>query len=304
MRWLNYSLHLGRVSILLAILSCCGLAGGEEAAPTSLDPVADLNQAFRAAYADARAAALAESGPIIVASGDRLVLLHQEQRIEGEQVHRSYHDLKTVAHVPLAVYLCLAPYGERPLDDAQVERLRDLREKISAVQRTLVDRFGEDQRKGQEDLLGQCGSFVDDVLEKRVYSKPALHDLLRHVLPQVLDNVEQSVQIRLDNYRRNATAWRESLGADEWARLRVVVQGAAMPRDDNLTVQFFAKLLGERSEGARIIYAESLFDEEKALNLLGTHLLDTQIGIDFFNDRWRMHRDLLGPAAARYLDQE
>lgn len=304
MGWSKSSIRVVRVSILLTIVSCCGLAGGEEAAPASVDPMIDLNHAFRAAYADARAAALAESGPIIVASGDRLVLLDHGQRTEGEPVDRSYHDLKTVAHVPLAVYLCLAPYGERPLDDTRLDRLRDLREKISAVERTLADRFGEAQRQGQEDLLERCGKFVDNVVEQGTYSKSALHDLLRHVLPQVLVNVEQSVQVRLDNYRRNAAAWRESLGADEWSRLRVVVQGAAMPRDDNLTVQFFAKLLGERGEGTRIIYAESLFDEDKALNLLGTHLLDTQIGIDFFNDRWRMHRDLLGPAAARYLDQE
>ena len=76
-----------------------------------------------------------------------------------------------------------------------------------------------------------------------------------------------------------------------------------MPRQNHLAVQYFAKLLGEQGEGARIVYAESLFTESQALKRLGTHVLDTQIGRDMFGDPWRMHRDLLGVAAAEYLDQ-
>ena len=53
----------------------------------------------------------------------------------------------------------------------------------------------------------------------------------------------------------------------------------------------------------KIIYAESIFSDKKALQLLGTSLLDTQISNGYFSDPWRMHRDLLGNAAAVYLDQ-
>jgi hypothetical protein len=40
---------------------------------------------------------------------------------------------------------------------------------------------------------------------------------------------------------------------------------------------------------------------EPALELLGTHLLDASIGEGFFGDPLRLHRDLLGDAAAAYL---
>ena len=60
--------------------------------------------------------------------------------------------------------------------------------------------------------------------------------------------------------------------------------------------------MGEGGEGRRIIYAEALFDESKALDLLGTHLVDTRIGEAFFADPQRMHRDLLSDAAQSYLD--
>ena len=75
-----------------------------------------------------------------------------------------------------------------------------------------------------------------------------------------------------------------------------------MPRKNNLAVQYFSKLLGVRGEGEKIIYAESIFQPTRAIQILGTSLLDAQIGEGYFGDPWRMHRDLLGNAAAVYLD--
>jgi hypothetical protein len=66
-------------------------------------------------------------------------------------------------------------------------------------------------------------------------------------------------------------------------------------------VQYFARLLGQSGEGRRIIYAESLFEEPRALDLLATHLVDSRIGVEFFNDPERMKRDLLSDAAQQYL---
>ncbi len=89
--------------------------------------------------------------------------------------------------------------------------------------------------------------------------------------------------------------------AEEWGRLRVVVIGSQMPRRDNAAVQYFSRLLGEGGEGRRLVYAEALYDEGRALNLLGTHQLDREVGAAFFGDPGRMERDLLGAAAAEYL---
>ena len=88
---------------------------------------------------------------------------------------------------------------------------------------------------------------------------------------------------------------------DEWKALKVVILGSALPRKQSLTVQYFARLLGEPGEGPRIIYAESIRDEATALDQMATRALDTTIGADFFNDPTRMHRDLLSDAAHDYL---
>jgi hypothetical protein len=74
-----------------------------------------------------------------------------------------------------------------------------------------------------------------------------------------------------------------------------------MPREDLVVTQYFLRLLHEPKEGRRVVYAESMWEEPKALDLLGTHLLDGSVGDAFFGDYMRMHRDLLGDAAKAYL---
>ena len=74
-----------------------------------------------------------------------------------------------------------------------------------------------------------------------------------------------------------------------------------MPRENFVVMQYFLRLLHEPREGRRVVYAESLWQESQALDLLGTHLLDGSVGEAFFGDYMRMHRDLLGDAASHYL---
>jgi hypothetical protein len=96
-------------------------------------------------------------------------------------------------------------------------------------------------------------------------------------------------------------AFKKEWTTEEWNRFCVVIQGAAMPRKESLATQYFAKLLGQPGEGRRIVYAESLYEEHKALNLLGTVEFDGGLSISFFNDPDRMYRDLLADATREIL---
>lgn len=272
-------------------------------AQSSSDPILRLNGAFREAYADARKATLAKSGPIILAGGDGLILIRDAQRIEGTVVSMQYHDLKTIAHVPVAVYSWLAPVHDGIIDERRGEKLRELLDRIEEVRNVIGTRIGNRRlAKHQRKMLRESTAFIQDILKRERCTREELQTFVRKVAPIIQSNLAASVKLRIDNYHSQMLAWRKSLSEAEWSALHVVVPGAATPRKDNLTVQYFAKLLGERGEGSRIVYAESLFAESEALKRLGTHMLDTEIGVDFFGDPWRMHRDLTGVAAANYLD--
>src|SRR5262245_29399782 len=93
------------------------------------NPLLDVNKAFRAVYAAARNDVLARMGPVILVSGDDLVLLRDGRRTEAKVIPAIYHTLKTVSHIPLAIYAMTAPVADVPLDDARRAGIRQYREK-------------------------------------------------------------------------------------------------------------------------------------------------------------------------------
>jgi hypothetical protein len=270
----------------------------------SANPLLEVNKAFRAAYAAARKDVLARTGPVILISGDDLVLLRDGRRTEAKVVPAIYHTLKTISHIPLAIYAMTAPIADAPLDDAKRAVLRQYREKLPGVEKCLPEcGLSDAALQTQQKLIAAAGAFLDSALEKGIISKDDLLAYVRRQTPLILENVKGSARAQLDGLNRQVQAWKGELAPAEWKALRVVIEGSPMPRKGNLAVQYFSRLLAEPGEGLRIIYAESLFDETRALNLLGTNLLDSEIASAFFADPKRMHRDLLDEAAAEYLNE-
>lgn len=265
--------------------------------------LAALNHLFSDAYAHARAAELDHARPVIIATGDRLVLLKGDERVVGSTVSPHYHDLKTIDHVPIAVYCIVRSAVDGELSGEQQEHLAKLRTAIESVHRDLDDIFPQPnvlQRQGQ--ILDRCDSYVARAIEQNRCSAEEIDDLIDALRPLIMENVQDATKLRIDNYHTQMLAWRPLFREEEWQKLKVIIPGAAMPRHNSLAVRYFAKVFEQDGETGRIIYAESRFEETDALQLLGTHLIDARIGSAFFDDSTRMTRDLLGPSANAYLD--
>jgi hypothetical protein len=272
--------------------------------PGPADPLVVLNGAFREAYARARQETIARSGPVILVEGDNLVLLREGKRTEVKVIPDIYHALKAVSHVPLALYVLLAPGSDKEITEARRADLRSYRDKLLAAEKSLDGRgFTDAVRQRQETILAESRRLLDRVLETKKIAPTELLAFTRRQGPLVMANAADAARAQLDSLHQRVGAWKAEMPADEWQRLRVVIMGSALPRRGNLAKQYFMRLLGEPGEGLRIVYAESLFDETKALNLLGTNLIDTDIAVAFFDDRHRMHRDLLADAAEEHIKQ-
>jgi hypothetical protein len=274
---------------------------GHQEAPADAFEAIDLD--FRAAYASGRAALLARLEPIIIVDEDRLVLVHRNKREEVTAIPPLYHRLKAVAHLPLAVWVSLAPYGDAPLDEARIDRLRRLRDRIDAVSKALETAgFDERQRARSQSLLDRSRELLSQVLETREYKQADLTAFTRTMAPLVLAHAADAARAEIDAYHARLSAWKAQMTAEDWARLRVLVIGRQMPRKHNVAVQYFAKLLKLPGESRRLVYAETLDGEQHALELLATHQLDSELSLAFFDDPDRMEIDLLGNAASVYLD--
>src|SRR5216683_1328598 len=103
---------------LLAVLCACA---GAPPKPSPSDPLAELNRAARAAYAEARERALSNAGPVLIVGPARITLLHAGARSEFELSPARYHDLKAIAHFALGLH---ALHFQSAPDPARLAELR------------------------------------------------------------------------------------------------------------------------------------------------------------------------------------
>ena len=107
------------LAVIAFLLYASGAAAQTMPAPTGpVQPAAltELNNAFRAAYADAKQRVLASAGPTLIVNGDNFILLRDGRRVEANAGTPIYDPVKTIAHIPLAIYVTLTP-GDGAIDD-------------------------------------------------------------------------------------------------------------------------------------------------------------------------------------------
>jgi hypothetical protein len=292
------------VAMLLLLGSAAGATAqttAPPAGPTQPPALTALNNAFRTAYADAKTRVLAASGPTLIVNGDNFALLRHGQRIEANVGTPIYDPVKTIAHIPLAIYVTLTP-GDGAIDDNRLKTLVGLRELIPPAEASLDTlKLPAGTLARQQRIVAGSLAFLDDVAGRRKFERSRLLEFTHGMAPLVMENVADATRAQLEATHAAVSKWRRDLSQQEWNELHVLIIGPHMPREDLVVTQYFLRLLNEPGEGRRVVYAESLWDEPRALDLLSTHLLDGGVGDAFFGDYMRMHRDLLGDAAKEYL---
>jgi hypothetical protein len=296
------NVRLTYVALALALSPAAAFAQKPAPAP---DPIAAANAAARAEYARARAEMLARVGPVIVVyEGDKVVLLRSGARTEKRFVPPSDADLKGVAHVPLGLFAALDALGDGPVAPERLDALSRLRDAVAAARAALAGRgFAPATLERQHRILDASLDLLDATISRKQTSRADARAFARRMAPLVLANVAEAARAQVDGLHAVVSEWRREMTDDEWRALRVVVVGVHMARDGELATAYFLRLLGEPAEGRRVVYAEGLWDEARALDLLATHMIDGSVGAAFFGEDLRMHRDVLGDAAKAYLDE-
>jgi hypothetical protein len=266
------------------------------------DPFEKLNEALREQHANAREREWALRGPVILVEFDKLTLLKGDDRKTVEVLPLQYHRLKSIAHAPLAIYLTMEKEGDSPIGDQQLTRLKDIAARIEAVRAVLNDSdFRPDALIRQREILDRSTTFIANALKTGSANSKDYPAFAIGIRPLIMKNVEEAAELQIRGYDAAVAGWKKSLSVTEWSKLKVVITGSASPRKQNLATQYFAQVLGVSGEGPRLVYAESLYDEAKALKLLNATAVDAKAGLAFFDDSSRLHRDLMADAAAKFL---
>ncbi|MBP7863697.1 hypothetical protein KA183_18565 [bacterium] len=263
----------------------------------------DVNIDFRKHYAKAISEKRKKLGPVIICSGGEMILLHNASRSAVNVVPEKFHFFKTVAHVPLTVYVLLDNHCDETLEEPLLNELSAFKKKYNVAGESFKDwKLDQKTLDTQQSMLDDTNSFVDKVLAEKKVSRKMLDAFAVSTRDRIYKNADAAVLYELGKTDNQIALWKKSMSEDEWDKLKVIVVSPHMPRNQNRQMIYFQSLLGEKEEGNRIIYMDGEPNqEEKALNLLGVHELDRDIAIAFFRDPWRMHRDLLGDAGKKFV---
>src|SRR5438477_13041188 len=153
------------VAVLLFLISSAVLHA--QTIPTPAGPVQPpaltaLNNAFRAAYVDAKSRVLASAGPTLIVNGDIFTLLRDGLRVEANVGTPIYDPVKTIAHIPLAIYVILTP-GDGALDDDRLKTLAGLRELIPPAEAGLNTlKLSAATLARQSQIVAASLAFLDD----------------------------------------------------------------------------------------------------------------------------------------------
>ncbi|WP_238593632.1 hypothetical protein [Endozoicomonas atrinae] len=242
--------------------------------------------------------------PLIVASPFSLSLIGNDADENRQYVFSSpaYTNLKSVSHIPLTLYVLLVTEEGGQLPENKRKELNQL---ITLIKRVEIDLpslgFTEQQLIKQQILTQMSLDFAQKILVSEVVDPNELTRFVRNSRTIIDTNVHDAAVAQIDWLHQVVKPWYDSLSGSGKRDLKVLILAPKEPRDGYLMTQYFSRLLGVKGEGMKIVYAENVFDAEAGMRVLGTFLLDTQIGRGFFDDSWRMHEDLLSHAAREYI---
>jgi hypothetical protein len=285
--------------LILAIAGCSSPRPARLAAAVPSDPLLELNRTARASYRSERERLIASAGPLLILEGEKIVFLHHGRREERNRLPQAYHDLKTFDHLALALESLL---GAETLDTTRLASLRDVRDRIDPALREFEKRgYPADAVLRARAIAARVSTVIDGAIRTGKIDHADYVQFARTLSPLLLAGIADAAKAELDAIHRHVSEFRKSMPERDWERVHVIVMGPHMAREQSLESQYFQRLLGDPTEGNRIIYAEAVADETKAIDLLGTHMLDARIAESFFGDPMRLHRDALSDAAAEYV---
>jgi hypothetical protein len=201
----------------LVFLSAAGIPAQTPppAGPVQPPALTALNDAFRAAYADAKTRVLTASGPTLIVSGDNFTLVRDGRRIEANLSTPIYDPIKTIAHIPLAIYVTLTP-GDGTIDDVRLKTVAGLLALIPPASASLDTlKLPTATLARQKQIVAASLAFLNNVAGTRSFARSSLLAFTRGMAPLVTENVTEATRAQLDATHAQVSAWRRNLSERE-----------------------------------------------------------------------------------------
>lgn len=267
-----------------------------------------LDRHFMAIYEAARAKVLErqKQKALIVIDDDVLLLYRTGHPVEEFPGLRPllYVKMKTLGHMPLAVYCLLHEGAGQPLPQERLSATAAYRAALEAAESDLDTR--DEAARGLLPRPSLIYPKVRAILDKAIIdggiSAEDLAAFASDAREEILPVLAAAARAQLEAcHLRIMQIKHELLSPEQWEELRVLVLGPYMARQGQNFLQYFAQTLDTPMQGdRRLVYFDG-DDLKAAFERLGTTMLDAEASAAIFGDRDRLHRDVLADATTQYL---
>ena len=250
---------------------------------------------------------------LIVVIDDRMLLYHggrEPQVITGLRPPL-YEKLKTLNHVPLAIYCLLIGDADADANDATLPQdvlaaVGDYRQQLaaSAADFDTTNEVETGILACKVDMFERALAFLDRVMADGRVSREDLTAFGRANIADMNTCFFAATKVQLDICHARMMALKEKvLSPEDWVALRAVIIGPHMAHKEQNFLQYFARLLHTpKYTDKRVVYFEGE-DVNGAFALLGTTMLDSRAARSIFGEDDRLHRDVLADATTGYLEK-
>lgn len=241
-----------------------------------------------------------KTNPLIIAWGNRLTFYHRGNVRDYFITSEEYNELKSIAHVTLAIFALFDPINEFPNNKADVIAYKN--SVINAEKAINGLPLSLKQKKRQQKILNLTVKFLNGVMDNNAVSQQTIKHFFDLISPLIAKNINEATKIEITLINQQMTNIQHQLTADERHQLFVIIPVSKMPRKNNIMGQYFSKYLNVPVESKRLIYAEGLTDDKSVLSLVGAWQIESVLSGLFFHDTERMKKDLLSDNAKAYLE--
>ncbi|CAF1220922.1 unnamed protein product [Adineta steineri] len=287
-------------AVVVAVVGAGYMAHRKRQAQPVLTPLKKLNEEFKLQYEKAWKTfwrSETEKGSVIVGKPSSLTLFHKKNRSPiCKVIPPIYHDLKCVAHIPLVIRI-LFNNDSSTLTNDTLEQfwqyLNDLQipESIQSKEKVSADRILSESKKFLRKEMDKRGS-VDPVI---------LTNFCRSLTNDLSILLDAAAIAQLNQMHEVIKGWMSEYKFDpQDPSVKVLLAGPRAARENCIQTTYFERLLGDERK-RNIIYIEELYEEEKIKSIFARWFLDEELSVSFYNDKDRMHRDLL---TSEYVKQQ
>eukprot|EP00045_Choanoeca_perplexa_P004456 m.38228 g.38228 ORF g.38228 m.38228 type:complete len:358 (+) comp12584_c0_seq2:192-1265(+) len=289
-----------------------------QAASDPTDALVTINETFHKTYAAAGDSL--RPTPLILLENDYILLWRtpNQREVYATITPRLYHDLKMTCHVPLVVIIMLeailvgtdnpAPSQAITLSVLDCDKLNAYLEQLEALRSQQWDeRFptlSEADVRLQHHLVNTTYNYVQQTATAGSTTRADLLAFAAKIQPALRRNVTLAAAAQVDGLHAAIDRLQAELTETEWNRLTIGLTAPTMARTRSLATLYFAKRFGmDLQHNPKFFVMEEIDQEDHALRLISTHILDSHLSSALYEDPYYLWKDIMGDGASERIEQ-